>query len=82
MMAAPKRVLAHPAVICAVALAGLLLGFFLGPPSAPHPVRALESLPRPLAVMNAGEVSVVINAILYDVVSYVVDLPVIMNDAP
>jgi hypothetical protein len=81
-MATQRKFPARPALVCAVAVAGLLFGFFLGPLSTPHPVQALESTPRRLAVLNAGEVSVVVNAILYDVVSYVVDLPVIMNNAP
>ena len=80
-MTAQRRSLT-PALVCAVALAGLLLGFFLGPLSTPQPVQALNSTPRRLAVLNAGEVSVVINAILYDVVTYIVDLPLVMNNAP
>ncbi len=71
----------RPVLISTVALAGLVVGFFLGPLSPPHPVQALRSSPREPAVLSVGEVSVVINAILYDVVTYFVDLPVIMDNA-
>jgi len=37
---------------------------------------------RGLALPGPGELSVVVNAILYDVVTYVADMPVIMNNAP
>jgi hypothetical protein len=58
------------------------LGFFLGPLSPPHSVQALDSLPRGLAQPSPGQLSVVVNAVLYDVVTYLADLPVIMNNAP
>ncbi|MCX6024877.1 MAG: hypothetical protein NTY23_01220 [Chloroflexi bacterium] len=82
MITSKAASLTRPALICAVALAGLLAGFFLGPLSPPHRVQALDSVPRPLAQPSPRELSVVVNAILYDVVTYIVDLPVIMNNAP
>ena len=77
-----RQNLAGPAFQSTVLLAGLLLGVFLGPPSSPSHVRALDSRARELALPAPGELSVVVNAILYDVVTYVVDMPVIMNNAP
>ena len=77
-----RQNLGAPAFQCAVLLAGLLLGFLLGPPRPPQPVQALDRRPRGLALPCPGELSVVVNAILYDVVTYVADMPVIMNNAP
>jgi len=77
-----RQNLGGPALQCAVLLAGLLLGLFLGPPSSPSHVRALDSRMRGFALPGPGELSVVVNAILYDVVTYVADMPVIMNNAP
>lgn len=81
-MAAQRKYLTSPALVCAVALAGLLLGFFLGPMSTPHPAQAMGHIPRTLARPSPGEVSVVVNALLYDVFTYVADLPLVMNNAP
>jgi hypothetical protein len=77
-----RQNLGGPAFQCAVVLAGLLLGLFLGPPSSPSHVRALDNRMRGLALPGPGELSVVVNAILYDVVTFGADLPVILNNAP
>jgi len=66
-------------VVCGVAVAGMAVGLVWGMLSPPAGVQALDSRPRDLAQVNLGTYSVVVNAILYDVVTYGVDLPIIMN---
>jgi hypothetical protein len=63
-------------------LTGLVVGIIWGPLSPPARVQALENRPRDLAQVSPGTLSVVVNAVLYDVVTYIVDLPLIMNNAP
>ncbi len=67
-------------VACGVVLTGLAVGLIWGPLSPPASVQALGSRPRNLAQVNLGAYSVVVNAILYDVVTYAVDLPLILNN--
>jgi hypothetical protein len=66
-------------VTCGVVVAGMAIGLVWGTLSPPAGVQALDSRPRDLAQVNLGTYSVVVNAILYDVVTYGVDLPIIMN---
>ena len=67
-------------VTCGVVVSGMAVGLVWGPPSPPAGVQALGSRPRDLAQVNLGTYSVVVNAVLYDVVTYGVDLPIIMNN--
>ena len=69
-------------VACGVALGGFAVGLILGPLSPPARVHALDSRPRSLAEPSPGQLSVAVNAILYDVITYIADLPVVMNNAP
>jgi len=82
MTTAQRAGLTRPAILWVVALAGLLAGSLLGAIQPARPVQALDRLPRASAAPSPGEMTVVVNAILYDVVIFVTDLPLVLNNAP
>jgi hypothetical protein len=80
MSASVTSRLGRVGVAWGVVLTGLAVGLIWGALSPPARVQALDSLPRVLTQVNPGPRSVVVNSVLYDVVTYLVDLPVIMNN--